>query len=356
MLSREDMSSADRTFSIAERATELMRAYSECASPQSYEIWFTYVSGVKPFLNEAVKNALRSGQKLTQEQIGALYDAHLAPNRLGAQAERAGTGMIGEIEEVVSMIDDALGSTTRYGASLRALSDDLEDPQERRGIRDILESLVTATREVAATNRTLEVRLRDSRGEIEGLREALERVRVETLLDPLTGISNRKHFEDMLITATLAARAEGAPLSLVVIDIDHFKHFNDVYGHLTGDQVLRLVSSAMQEQMGGRATLARFGGEEFAMILPGLTREQAFERAETVRQSVESRELLKRSTGESLGRITVSLGVAMLRPDETATSLLDRADNCMYRAKGAGRNRTVTDEADGFGTQLSDAA
>jgi hypothetical protein len=81
MLSREDMSSADRTFSIAERATELMRAYSECASPQSYEIWFTYVSGVKPFLNEAVKNALRSGQKLTQEQIGALYDAHLAPNR-----------------------------------------------------------------------------------------------------------------------------------------------------------------------------------------------------------------------------------------------------------------------------------
>jgi diguanylate cyclase len=337
------MQSANRTFSIAGRANELMRAYSESASPHSYEIWFTYVLGVKPFLNEAVKNALKSGEKLTDEQIESLFDAHLSTSRLGAQAERAGTGMLTEIEQVVSMIDDALGSTTRYGASLQAISEDLAAPQERSGLRDILESLVTATREVASTNRTLEMRLRDSRGEIEGLREALERVRVETLMDPLTGISNRKHFEEMLISATMAARNDGTPLSLVVIDIDNFKRFNDVYGHLTGDQVLRLVSSAMHEQVQGQATLARFGGEEFAMILPGLARDEAFEVAEKVRRNVEARELMKRSTGESLGRITVSLGVALLGPDETATSLLDRADACMYRAKNEGRNRTVTD-------------
>jgi diguanylate cyclase len=337
------MQSANRTFSIAGRANELMRAYSESASPHSYEIWFTYVLGVKPFLNEAVKNALKSGEKLTDEQIESLFDAHLSTSRLGAQAERAGTGMLTEIEQVVSMIDDALGSTTRYGASLQAISEDLAAPQERGGLRDILESLVTATREVASTNRTLEMRLRDSRGEIEGLREALERVRVETLMDPLTGISNRKHFEEMLISATMAARNDGTPLSLVVIDIDNFKRFNDVYGHLTGDQVLRLVSSAMHEQVQGQATLARFGGEEFAMILPGLARDEAFDVAEKVRRNVEARELMKRSTGESLGRITVSLGVALLGPDETATSLLDRADACMYRAKNEGRNRTVTD-------------
>ncbi len=337
------MQSANRTFSIAERANELMRAYSESASPQSYEIWFTYVSGLKPFLNEAVKTALKSGEKISEEQIESLYDAHLSPGRLGSQAERAGTGMLTEIEQVVSMIDDALGSTTRYGASLQALTDDLADPHQQRGLRDILESLVTATREVASTNRTLELRLRDSRGEIEGLREALERVRIETLMDPLTGISNRKHFEEVLISATMTARVDESPLSLVVIDIDHFKRFNDVYGHLTGDQVLRLVSSVMNEQIQGQATLARFGGEEFAMVLPGVSRDAAFATAETVRRTVEARELMKRSTGESLGRITVSLGVAQLRPDETATSLLDRADACMYRAKNAGRNRTMTD-------------
>ncbi|NNM71799.1 GGDEF domain-containing protein [Enterovirga sp. DB1703] len=333
-----------------------MRAYSDTASPHSYEIWFTYVAGAKPFLNDAVKNALKSGEKLTEEQIEALYDAHLSTVRLGVQAERAGTGMLSEIEQVVAMIDDALGSTTRYGASLQAISEDLAAPQERSGLRDILEALVAATREVAANNRSLEMRLRDSRGEIEALREALERVRVETLTDPLTGISNRKHFEEMLISATISARANESPLSLVVIDIDHFKRFNDTYGHLTGDQVLRLVSTAMGEQVQGQATLARFGGEEFAMILPGLSREQAFEVAEKVRRNVEARELMKRSTGESLGRITVSLGVAVLRRHETATSLLDRADTCMYRAKGSGRNRTVTDLDPAEAAALSDAA
>ncbi len=350
------MQSANRTFSIAERANELMRAYSESASPHSYEIWFNYVSGLKPFLNDAVKNALKSGEKITEEQLEALYDAHLSPERLSGQAERAGASMLGEIEQVVGMIDDALGSTTKYGASLQAISEDLANPQETRGLRDILESLVTATREVASTNRTLEMRLRDSRGEIEGLREALERVRVETLMDPLTGISNRKHFEEMLILATMTARTDASPLSLVVIDIDNFKRFNDVYGHLTGDQVLRLVSSVMNEQVHGPATLARFGGEEFAMILPGQSREQAYAVAETVRRNVESRELMKRSTGESLGRITVSLGVAELRVDETATSLLDRADACMYRAKNTGRNRTVTDLDEPASARLPTAA
>ena len=345
-----------RTFSISERANELMRAYSETAYPHSYEIWFTYVTGTKPFLNEAVRSGLTSGEKLTEEQLQTLYDAHLSATRLGLQAERAGTGMLTEIGQVVAMIDDALGTTTRYGDSLRALTQDLNDPQERRDLREILGSLIEASREVVATNEALERRLRDSRGEIENLRETLERVRIETLTDPLTGISNRRHFEEVLISATIAARADTSPLALVVIDIDNFKRFNDVYGHLTGDQVLRLVSSVMQEGIDPSATLARFGGEEFAMILPGVSRDEAGTRAERVRRSVESRELMKRSTGESLGRITVSLGVAMLRPDETATSLLERADLCMYRAKNTGRNRVVTDLDEEAGGHLWTAA
>ncbi len=212
------MHSANRTFSIADRANELMRAYSESASPHSYEIWFTYVSGLKPFLNDAVKNALKSGEKISEEQLDALHDAHLSTARLSGQAERAGTSMLAEIEQVVGMIDDALGSTTKYGASLQAISDELADPKESGGLRDILESLVTATREVASTNRTLEMRLRDSRGEIEGLREALERVRVETLMDPLTGIGNRKHQDALCNLARVLASGEAASASVALAD------------------------------------------------------------------------------------------------------------------------------------------
>lgn len=337
------MHAADATLSIGERAAELMRKYSDTASPRCYELWFTHVSSARPTLSEALKSIVASGARLSESDVDGLYEAHLSSARLSSQLQRAGIGMVSEIEDVVGFIDSALSSAARYDASLTALTADLANAESGRGLREILESLVLATREVAATNRTLETRLKDSRGEIEGLRETLEQVRVETLIDPLTGVANRKHFETTMAEAAFHAGATGEPLSLIVIDIDNFKRFNDVYGHLTGDQVLRLVSTAMHDQVLPGVTLARFGGEEFAMILPGLSRESAYSCAENVRRNVEARELLKRSTGESLGRITISLGVAELHPGETATSLLERADHCMYSAKRAGRNQTIMD-------------
>ncbi len=135
-------------------------------------------------------------------------------------------------------------------------------------------------------------------------------------------------------------------MSLIILDIDFFKRFNDLYGHLTGDQVLRLVAIVMRESAGKQAQLARFGGEEFGIVLPGVERAAARQLAETVRASVMGRELVKRSTGESLGKITVSLGVAVLRPGDTPASLMERADLCMFAAKRAGRNRAVDDAAE----------
>jgi diguanylate cyclase len=337
------MDSGHRTFSIGERAVELMRTYCDSASPHSYEIWFTYVTGFRPQLNDAVKRLVERDGKLSESDVDTLYEAHVSSDRLPAQAARAGSDMLTEIDQVMEMIDVALGSTAQYGASLEAISADLADVDERKGLRDILATLVKATQDVAATNRSLETRLKDSRGEIDSLRETLETVRLESLIDPLTGIANRRHFESTLMSAVEEAGTSGEPLALIVIDIDEFKRFNDTYGHLTGDQVLRLVGAAMRENVDGSATLARFGGEEFGIILPRTTREKATACAETIRANVMGRELLKRSTGESLGRVTISLGVAMLRPTEPAASLIERADHCMYRAKRAGRNRTMTD-------------
>ena len=210
-------------------------------------------------------------------------------------------------------------------------------------IREILQSMVIATHDVTATNRMLETRLKETRGEIETLRETLEAVRVEALTDSLTGIANRKHFEEMLAKSIDHAVVQRTPLALVVLDIDHFKRFNDTYGHLTGDQVLRLVSMTMRENVKAKATVARFGGEEFGVVLPDTTLETAYATAEQIRQSVMARELVKRSTGESLGKVTVSVGVAAFRKGDTGVSLLERADQCMYAAKRMGRNRTLTD-------------
>ena len=130
-------------------------------------------------------------------------------------------------------------------------------------------------------------------------------------------------------------------MALLLTDIDHFKAFNDTFGHLTGDQVLRLVAIAVKQNVKGQDIAARYGGEEFAVILPATTLRSALTVADQLRRAVMTKELMKRSTGEHLGRVTVSIGVAVLRKGDTAQSLIERADNCLYAAKRCGRNRVM---------------
>ncbi|KQP49039.1 diguanylate cyclase [Methylobacterium sp. Leaf399] len=347
----------ERTFALAERANELMRDYGSSATPRAYTVWYTYVAGAQPLMNDAIKRLTAQQGNLTDTDIDSLYETYLDGRRLSTEAERTSTNVLAEIEGIMEVLDLSLGSTAQYGESLKALSIDLDGSGlNRTRVREIVAALVTTTREVSANNRTLEARMRDSRGEIETLREALEATRIESLTDSLTGLANRKHFEDSLGKLVEGAARQGAPASLVVIDVDFFKRFNDLYGHLTGDQVLRLVAIVMREHVKGRATLARFGGEEFGILLPETDRAAAVEIAEKVRTSVMGRELVKRSTGESLGKITISLGVATARRGETPASLLERADICMFLAKRDGRNRTVDDTAAPESLDLPDVA
>lgn len=336
----------DRSFSLGHRAIELMRDYGPSATPKAYAVWYAYVSGEHPHMNDAIKRLTAQNGNLTDADIDALHDAHIDGRRLSLAAERMSASVLTEIESITEMLDLSLGSTTQYGESLRAFTDDLAGAALNRArIREVVAGLVATTREVASNNRTLEARMRDSRSEIEGLRETLEATRIESLTDPLTGLANRKQFEQSLGQATAAAGAKGDPLSLVVLDIDFFKRFNDLYGHLTGDQVLRLVAIVMREQVPAPAILSRFGGEEFGIVLPGQDREAAFALAERIRIAVMGRELVKRSTGESLGKVTVSLGVAAYRRGDTPVSLLERADLHMFAAKRRGRNRSVDEAA-----------
>ena len=334
---------SDGSSSIGGRAAELMRTYSASASPRSYELWYTYVTGVQPALNKTVKDRIASNQILSGDDVESLHEEFLAPARGGADTERTGTRLIVEMDQVMSLIGAAMGSTANYGASLEAISSDLSGVVDANRLAGVVEALMAATRQVADTNTDLEARLRSSRDEIKGLQQALEAARIEGLTDALTAIPNRKHFETTLAATVARASAEGSWAMLIAIDIDRFKRFNDTYGHLTGDQVLRLVASAMRENVGPGATLARCGGEEFAIILPEICPDDAYACAEKIRKNVMGRELLRRSTGESLGRVTISLGIAALRPNDTAVSFVERADQCMYRAKQTGRNRTVTD-------------
>jgi diguanylate cyclase len=208
-------------------------------------------------------------------------------------------------------------------------------------LRTMARRLLSETRRMQDANHQLEQKLEASRDDIAALQRDLDDVRREAMLDPLTKICNRKYFDENLLKAFSDANANGGPLCLMLPDIDHFKRFNDTWGHQTGDQVLRLVAMTLKSNIKGQDTAARYVGEEFAAILPDTDLDGAMIVADNIRKAIQAKELLKRSTNEKLGRITASFGVAMFRPGDTPSSLIERADRCLYAAKHAGRNRVM---------------
>jgi len=242
---------------------------------------------------------------------------------------------------VMTLISDALGMSATYDDSLSGATQKLSVAQKPDQVKAIVESLVKSTREMRETNKALEDRLTLSKSEISNLQQSLEAIRAESLTDPLTGLGNRKFFDRSIDAAVQDALANGEPMSLLMLDIDHFKSFNDSYGHLTGDQVLRLVGMSLKQTIKGQDITARYGGEEFAVVLPNTALRQALTVADHIRRAIMAKELKKKSTGEILGRVTISVGVSMLKPGDDTDSLIERADGCLYAAKRNGRNRVI---------------
>lgn len=171
------------------------------------------------------------------------------------------------------------------------------------------------------------------------LQKVTEDLRLASITDSLTGAYNRRYFHDAAAKMVSAARRHGQPLSVVVIDADHFKRINDRYGHAAGDKALQELTAACRDGLREEDLFARFGGEEFILLLPNTDSEAARAAAERVRRNVMERQL--KVDGEVIS-ITVSSGVSQWRPDEPGIDVaIRRADRAVYVAKDEGRNRVV---------------
>jgi diguanylate cyclase len=331
----------ERTMAFAEIALGQIKALRQAATPRNYEIWYAYATGYHPSLNQKINETLKSSGILVESNLENIYATYLSPTRLTERIDEVSSQVKGEIEQVMSMIDAAAGSASSYTESLVDMSEKIGQSKGREGLRSIVESLVQTAKEMEVSNHQLEERLNESKQEISDLQTSLEIVRSESLTDPLTQLANRKFFDITLEMAIEDARARNEALSLMLTDIDNFKNFNDSYGHLTGDHVLRLVAMSMKQNVKGQDTTARYGGEEFAVILPNTVLRSAITVADHLRRAVMTKELMKRSTGEHLGRVTISVGVATLHKTDTAQTLIERTDGCLYAAKRHGRNRVM---------------
>lgn len=331
----------ERTMAFAEVALGQIRSLRQTAIPRNYEIWYVYATGYNAPLNKIINETLARNGKLTEADLEQIYDTYLSHIKTTDRIDKVGARVIGEIDDVLVLLNDALGMSASYDAGLGDASAKLSSAVSREQVKAIAESLIRSTLEMRETNKALEERLKLSKSEISNLQQSLEAIRAESLTDPLTGLGNRKYFDRMIDMAVQHALAHNEPLSLLMFDIDHFKSFNDSYGHLTGDQVLRLVGMSLKQTIKGQDITARYGGEEFAVVLPNTAMRQALTVADHIRRAVMAKELKKKSTGEILGRVTISVGVSILKPGDDTEALIERADACLYAAKRNGRNRVI---------------
>src|SRR6266850_2890103 len=220
----------ERTMAFAEIALGQIKALRQAAAPRNYEVWYNYATGYNPSLNQMVNEALSKGGTLTDADIDQIYTAFISPVRAADELGSVNTKLMGEIDQVMALIEAAAGSATMRDASLANVTTQLGAATDREAVRGILESLVQTAKDMKRDNHALEAHLKASRQEITQLQENLEIVRNESLTDPLTSLANRKYFDEALDKTIAEAAAE--PMSLMMTDIDHFKAFNDSYGHL----------------------------------------------------------------------------------------------------------------------------
>jgi len=329
-----------KSYELARQAIEVMEAHQVWPTVRNFELWVHYVAEKESPLALEIDRLLAAGEPIT-ETLGAELAAMFLPEaRLGGDILEAGDVLSKELQTVTSAIETAQKSNEEYSHELAIASGRLEG-EDAGEVKAVVKDLTAATRKVQSETALLETQLAETTAELGRLKESLDQVRKDAMTDGLTNLANRKAFDERLEATCEQMDAAGEGMTLAIIDIDHFKGFNDAWGHQIGDQVLRYVASVIG-RMGAKPRMAaRYGGEEFAIIFPSENGRTAQAVLEEIRIEVSSRALKRRSTNEDLGAITVSAGYAERLAGESTMSLIERADAALYASKHAGRNRTT---------------
>ena len=334
----------EREQALAKTALALMGECNVTPTPENFELFYAYATGENPAVAQVIGQMIAARKPFTAELLQDLRLRCLTSARAARSMDNLGSGIGDVINTVLGKLEEAGREAVDYSKTLSRATGGLSAEQSPADLRKLVDGLMAATREMESRTKSLESELQRSSEQVTDLRSKLDNVRKESLTDPLTGIANRKAFDNALEAAI--ARDPDETATLLLCDIDHFKKFNDTWGHQTGDQVLRLVANCLSENIKGRDTAARYGGEEFGVVLRGVGLDAASQIANQIREAVKGRKLVKKSTGDVLGVITISIGVAQFGDGEAAESVIRRADACLYGAKQHGRNLVVNQNDD----------
>lgn len=333
--------SIEKANKFAAKAFERSHAENLTPTPEIFELWYVYYSEENAEITRAIDILISSKRKITNEICQELHQRFLSDSSQNEKVKQAGDRVQSTIKEVNAIVNNVKDATGKYNSSLASVNEKLSGGASPDEIKIIVKTVMAGTQEMIRQNQALEQELGKSSMAMKELQRDLEQVRKEALTDGLTSLSNRKAFDSEIRRIAKEADANLQAFSLVMFDIDYFKSFNDNYGHQVGDQVLRLVARTLIEGVKGRDVAARFGGEEFAILFPETTMEGAVKAAENLRKTVAGKEIVNRNTGDILGRITLSGGIAQYVFGENVEDLIERADAALYTAKHNGRNQVA---------------
>ncbi|WP_373020868.1 GGDEF domain-containing protein [Thiomicrorhabdus sp.] len=303
-------------------------------NPVHFTLIYEWLSQADPYFSEEVDRIIRQGN-YDDEMAETLY-IELITQLLykTLPTEQACTVLNELLSKLSRWIDENAGKKELLNEQLKAL-DNLSLPEEAQ--KPLKETILPIMHDLFDGTNELQKQIIKSTEEIRLLKDELERTSVIAKTDELTNIPNRRGFNEIINKASQHAQESQSSFAIILLDLDHFKNVNDTFGHLIGDSVLRYVAKLLHNETKGQDSIARFGGEEFVVILPDTTYDSARQVANNIRKKIEARPLQIKSSHQTL-KLTISAGVAMYQMGEELDKLFHRVDQCLYLAKSKGRN------------------
>jgi diguanylate cyclase len=327
--------------SVAEQAVRSMAEQRVPPTPNNFHVWFKYTLGTPPVLKRAIDILIGNKRKFDAQTNREIYESYIGSK---ASDEAVAYDVSQQLHSVMTSAKQFLNAAIADNRTQMAAINDVSERSEA-GVdpKLLIESLMGELAKAATRATKLEVSFMEKSRELDTIRDSLTKSEQRAKTDTLTGLPNRRALEEFFRNAQIAAMEQGDDVSALLIDIDHFKRFNDEFGHGVGDQVLRLMAKVLREQVREIDLPARYGGEELIVVLPTADLATCTAIAERIRRSIAECRMTRRSTGEALPGITVSIGVAQFQGGESMADLIDRCDRALYLAKKMGRNRVVTE-------------
>lgn len=309
------------------------------ANPINYAICYDYVAGSNDQLCRAIDDILTKQEGFDSDTSMELYKKYIC-NASQESFEEINRQIIKVIQQATDAINETCHKAGETNDSFRKKTVILKNIAETDSLKTVLQDIILETESLARTSQTMQAKLIDANREMEQLRAELDQVRKMATTDGLTGLLNRRAFDAALAEVVEQSESQhSAYLSL--LDIDYFKRINDTYGHTIGDNVIKYVASLMKKYAEDHHIVARYGGEELAIIMPNTAEEAAIAICERIRKAMESSQLQRKSDNQGLGSITLSVGIAKLRLGDDLEGFIVRADKALYKAKQTGRNKVI---------------